>query len=49
MDLTILILAIANAVVPYASYQYPSKSGQSELIDHRFSFINYANTQKIPR
>jgi len=30
MGLTILILAIANAVVRYASYKYPSKSGQSE-------------------
>jgi len=30
MGLTILILAIANAVVRYASYKYPSKTGQSE-------------------
>ena len=30
MGLTILILALANAVVRYASYKYPSKSGQSE-------------------
>ena len=30
MGLTILILAIANAVVRYASYKFPSKSGGSE-------------------
>jgi len=30
MGLTILILALANAVVRYASYKYPSKTGQSE-------------------
>jgi hypothetical protein len=30
MGLTILILALANAVVRYASYQYSSKTGQSE-------------------
>ena len=30
MGLTILILAIANAIVRYASFKYPSKSGLSE-------------------
>jgi len=30
MGLTILILAIANAVVRYASFKFPSKSGTSE-------------------
>jgi len=30
MGLTILILAIANAVVRYASFKYPSKSGDNE-------------------
>ena len=30
MGLTILILALANAVVRYASFQYPSKSGDGE-------------------
>ena len=30
MGLTILILAIANAVVRYASYKFPSKSGDNE-------------------
>ncbi|MEI6182286.1 MAG: phosphate-starvation-inducible PsiE family protein [Polynucleobacter sp.] len=30
MGLTILILAIANAVVRYASFKFPSKSGGSE-------------------
>ena len=30
MGLTILILALANAVVRYASFKYPSKSGESE-------------------
>jgi protein PsiE len=30
MGLTILILALANAVVRYASYKFPSKTGQSE-------------------
>lgn len=30
MGLTILILAIANAVVRYASFKYPSKTGESE-------------------
>ena len=30
MGLTILILAIANAVVRYASFKFPSKSGASE-------------------
>ena len=30
MGITILILALANAVVRYASYKYPSKSGENE-------------------
>jgi len=30
MGLTILILALANAVVRYASFKYPSKSGDSD-------------------
>ena len=30
MGLTILILALANAVVRYASFKYPSRSGESE-------------------
>ena len=30
MGLTILILAVANAVVLYASFKYPSKSGESD-------------------
>jgi hypothetical protein len=30
MGLTILILALANAIVRYASYKYPSRSGESE-------------------
>ena len=30
MGLTILILAIANAIVRYASFKFPSKSGMSE-------------------
>jgi protein PsiE len=30
MGLTILILAIANAVVRYASFKYPSKAGDNE-------------------
>lgn len=30
MGLTILILALANAVVRYASFKYPSKSGDNE-------------------
>ena len=30
MGLTILILAVANAVVRYASFKYPSKSGESD-------------------
>ena len=30
MGLTILILAIANAIVLYASFKFPSKSGMSE-------------------
>lgn len=30
MGLTILILALANAVVRYASFKYPSKTGESE-------------------
>ncbi len=28
MGLTILILAIANAVVRYASFKYPSRTGE---------------------
>jgi phosphate starvation-inducible membrane PsiE len=30
MGITILILALANAIVRYASFKYPSKSGESE-------------------
>ena len=30
MGLTILILAIANAIVRYASFKFPSRSGESE-------------------
>ena len=30
MGITILILALANAVVRYASFKYPSKSGENE-------------------
>ncbi|MDH6422150.1 protein PsiE [Polynucleobacter sphagniphilus] len=30
MGLTILILALANAIVRYASFKYPSKSGDSD-------------------
>ncbi len=30
MGITILVLALANAVVRYASFKYPSKSGESE-------------------
>jgi protein PsiE len=30
MGITILILALANAVVRYTSFKYPSKSGESE-------------------
>jgi protein PsiE len=30
MGLTILILALANAIVRYASFKYPSKSGESD-------------------
>ena len=30
MGLTILILALANAVVRYASYKFPSRSGENE-------------------
>ena len=30
MGITILILALANAIVRYASYKYPSKTGDNE-------------------
>jgi len=30
MGITILVLALANAVVRYASYKYPSKKGISD-------------------
>jgi len=30
MGITILVLALANAVVRYASFKYPSKSSESE-------------------
>jgi phosphate starvation-inducible membrane PsiE len=30
MGITILILALANAIVRYASYKFPSRGGESE-------------------
>ena len=30
MGITILILALANAIVRYASYKYPSRTGDNE-------------------